>query len=365
MNRLPRPLHPAAWWGWAIAMATAASRTTNPLLLALLLAAVAVVVTARRGDSAWARGFGMYIYLALAIIAIRVAFRIVLDGQHGTHVLFTLPEVPLPEAAAGIRLGGPVTLEGILAAVYDGLQLATIIICVGAANVLADARRLLKSLPGALHEIAVAVTVSLTFAPQMVESAQRIRRARRLRGDTSKRRHLVETVAIPVLTDALDRSLQLAAAMDTRGYGRSAAISAGERRSASMLLLAGLVGMAGGTYGLLDSTTPAWIGTPILLAGVAAAVAGIALAGRRVQRSRYRPDPWRSPEWTVIACGAATAATFIAIAAGGGVTALVPSVQPLRWPELPLLPVLAIAVGTAPALLAPPTERHAAVVAPA
>ena len=64
-------------------------------------------------------------YLALLVIAIRVVFRVLLDAQHGAHILFTLPEVPLPEAVAGIRLGGPVSAEGMLAAVYDGLRLAT------------------------------------------------------------------------------------------------------------------------------------------------------------------------------------------------------------------------------------------------
>ena len=45
--RLPRPLHPGAWWLWALGLATAASRTTNPLLLGLILAVVAYVVACR------------------------------------------------------------------------------------------------------------------------------------------------------------------------------------------------------------------------------------------------------------------------------------------------------------------------------
>ena len=39
---------------------------------------------------------------------------------------------------AGVRLFGPLTREGLLAGLYDGLRLATIIICVGAANSLAN-----------------------------------------------------------------------------------------------------------------------------------------------------------------------------------------------------------------------------------
>ena len=128
-------------------MATAASRTTNPLLLALVVAVVGFVVSARRGDAPWARGFAAFLVTGLIVIGIRVVFRMLLDGQYGEHVLFTLPEIPLPEAAAGIRLGGAVSLEGMLAALYDGFRLATLLICVGAANVLANPKRLLKSVP--------------------------------------------------------------------------------------------------------------------------------------------------------------------------------------------------------------------------
>jgi len=113
--RLPRALHPGAWWVWALGMAAAASRTTNPILLVLVVAVVASVVSARRTDAPWASGFRAYLVLGLVVVAIRVGFRVLLDGQHGEHVLLRLPEVPLPAAAAGIRLGGPVSAEGVLA----------------------------------------------------------------------------------------------------------------------------------------------------------------------------------------------------------------------------------------------------------
>jgi energy-coupling factor transport system permease protein len=357
--RLPRPLHPAAWWLWALGMATAASRTTNPMLLALVLVVVAQVVAARRGEAPWARGFRTYLLIGLVVVGIRVAYRIALGGSFGTHTLFTLPELPLPHVVHGIRVGGVVTLEGVLAATYDGLRLATLLICVGAANVLADPKRLLKSVPAALHEAGVAVTVSLSVAPQLVESAQRIRRARRLRGEAGRRTHLVRTVLVPVLTDALDRSLLLAAAMDARGYGRAAATDHRQRTAAGALLLAGLVGGCCGTYGLLDGTAPRVLGLPMMVGGVALAAWGLLLSGRRVQRTRYRPDPWHGSEWAVAATGVAVAGVLL-ITSRVDAVVLNPSLQPLQWPDLPLLPALAILLGVLPAWLAPPVHRPAA-----
>ncbi len=54
--------------------------------------------------------------------------------------------------------------------------------CIGAANALANPKRALRVLPGALYELGMAVTVAVSLAPQLVESVQRVRRARQLRG---------------------------------------------------------------------------------------------------------------------------------------------------------------------------------------
>lgn len=361
-HRLPRPLHPGAWWLWALGLATAASRTTNPILLVLIVAVIGYVVSARRTDAPWARGFRAYLMLGLVVVLIRVVFRMLLDGQYGQHVLFTLPEIPLPAAAAGIRIGGAVSAEGMLAAAYDGLRLATLLLCVGAANVLANPKRLLKAMPAALHEIGVAVTVALSVAPQLVESGQRVRHARRLRGEPGRRMRVLKEIAIPVMTDALDRSLLLAAAMDSRGYGRAAPVARRSRYVSGALVLTGLGGVCIGTYGLLDATAPRSLGYPMLLVGVAAAAIGFRLSGQRVQRSRYRPDPWRGPEWIVGLSGIAVAAVVLVMATIDPAR-LYPSLQPLRWPDLPLLPAAAVLLGALPAWLAPPVERSGLVAA--
>ena len=129
----------------------------------------------------WTSPAAVYALLAAVTVVLRVVFRILFGGQEVGHVLLALPEVPLPGWAAGVRLLGPVTSEAVLAGLYDGLRLAAIILCVGAANSLANPTRLLKSLPGALYEIGVAVVVALTYAPNLIADVQRLRAARRLR----------------------------------------------------------------------------------------------------------------------------------------------------------------------------------------
>jgi energy-coupling factor transport system permease protein len=360
LNRVPRRLHPGAWWLWALGLAAAASRTTDPLLLGLVVAVVAYVVARRRGEAPWARGLRAYVVLGVVIIVVRVAFRALLDGQHGAHVLVTLPELPLPDVVAGIRVGGPVSLEGLLAAAYDGLRLATVLLCVGAANVLADPRRLLKALPGAVHELGVAITVALTLAPQVVDSAVRVNQARKLRGTAGAGRwRVVHRVALPVVADALDRSLHLAASMDGRGFGRVGGASRGERALTGVLVLGGLVAVCAGTYGVLDGGAPAALGLPTLAAGLALAGGGLLVGGRRVRRTSYRPDPWRGAEWAVAASGLVAAAAVLAWAAVDP-SSLHPSLAPLRWPAAPPVAVVGILVGIMPAWLAPPPGEIAA-----
>ncbi|MGI9015741.1 MAG: CbiQ family ECF transporter T component [Euzebya sp.] len=347
-----RSLHPAAWWLWALGLATAASRTTNPLLLLLVLGIVTTVVAARRSHAPWAAGLRVYLLLGVTVIVVRVAFRVLLGGGSGQTVLFTLPQLTLPQVAAGIRLGGPVSLEGLLAALYDGLRLATLLICVGAANLLADPRRLLKIVPSALYEVGTTIVVAVTVAPQLVHSVARVRRARRLRGAQTRGLRGVRQSLLPVLEDALDSSLALAAAMDVRGYGRARQVVRSQRNLTAGLLLVGMMGICVGVYGLLDSSTPQALGLPLLVVGSATAGGGLIIAGRRVARSVYRPDTWQGSEWIIAILGV-SAATLMIMAGRTQPDVVFPSLQPFSWPQLPLLATVGVLLAGLPALLAP------------
>ena len=144
--RIPRALHPIAWWIWALGLAVAVSRTTNPLLLVLVLGVLGLVVSSRRTRARWARAFKYYLALAGVIIVIRIVFRVIFAApvSLGDHVLFDLPTLHTPGWYAGIQVLGPVTLEAVLAAAVDGLRHGTLMSCIGAANALASPRRALR-----------------------------------------------------------------------------------------------------------------------------------------------------------------------------------------------------------------------------
>ena len=354
--RLPRALHPGAWWLWALGLATAASRTTQVLLLLLVIAVTAYVVAARRTDAPWAGTYRAALVVGAMFLLVRMAFEIVFGADAGPTVLFRLPQVPMPGWMAGVGVGGPVSAEGLLAALQDGLRVAAVIACIGAASSLASPSRLLASLPTALYEVGLTVVVALSLAPQAVADVRRVRAARRLRGRPTRGMAAVRSTGLPVLEDALERSVQLAASMDARGYGRRADVSPSVRRTTAACTLAGLVGVTAGTYGLLDAGSPSWLGLPILLGGVLLAVAGLVLGGRRRVRSRYRPDPWRVPEWLTAGSGAVAAGVLVAVSTLDP-AALQGAAGTLTWPGLPVLPGLAVLLGLLPAWVTPhPTD---------
>ncbi len=340
-----------AWWLWAIGLATAASLTTNPLVLLMLIAVATMVVMARRSDQPWARSFRLYVMVGVVIVVIRVVFRIVFGGTYGGHVLFALPEIPLPQWVTGVTLLGPVTQEALLGGLYDGLRLATIVISIGAANALANPKRLLRSVPPALYEIGTALVVAVTVLPQFADSVRRVRAAQSLRAGATGRVARLRRFLVPVLEDALERSLALAAGMDARGYGRSGGLTASRRRLTGTLMLVGLTGICVGVYAVLDQTAPRYLALPMLGVGLVAALAGLASAGRRVERSRYRPDRWRWPELVVVGSGAVVGAIGWWLARHQ---------TPVAFPDLMSVPVVSglaavgALIGLSGALCSPP-----------
>ncbi|WP_228471607.1 energy-coupling factor transporter transmembrane component T, partial [Streptomyces alkaliphilus] len=238
----------------------------------------------------------------------------------------------------------------VLFAACDGMRMATVLVCLGAANALADPARLLKSLPGALYEVGTAVVVAMTFAPRLVSDLVRTRSAQRLRGRPDRGVRGLRRVALPVLESSLERAVALAAAMDTRGYGRVAEVSPAVRRATAVLTPGGLLGVCAGVYGALADGGTAPI--VLLSVGTAAALAGLRLGGRRSVRTRHRPDRWGGRAWLVTASGWVPMAVFALVAAVDPASLQQP-VAPPDWPPGAPAALVGALVGLVPAVVAP------------
>lgn len=352
-----RLIHPWAWWVWALGAGLAVSLASNPLLLVLLVAAVCFVVLQRRTQAPWARSLGLYFALAGIIIGVRLIFQILIGGLREGTVLFRLPEIGLPGWAAGIRLGGPVTIEGLVYTAVDAGRLAGLIICIGAANALANPKRALRNVPAAFHQIATALVIAISVAPQLVSSVLRVRRARRLRGGLRRGVSGVISIIVPVLEDAIDRSLALASGMESRGYGRTR-----NGRGLAWPLAALLAGAAllvtFAAFALLGLPSARSWALPLLLIGVAAGIFGLHRAGETLAVSNYRPDPWAGPEFLVAGCGLLAAGVAIWLVKTD--SAMVFGGFPLSWPQLRWPMLLAAAIVALPGVAAPEPPGDAA-----
>jgi energy-coupling factor transport system permease protein len=251
-----------------------------------------------------------------------------------------------------------VTSEALVTSLQQGLQLAALLACVGAANSLASPSRLLRSVPSVLYELGVVVTVALSFAPQATLSAQRVRDARRLRGRPHRGLRGLRGIAVPVLEGGLERSLDLAASMDSRGYGRRGTAPVARRRVGQAATLSGVLAIAVGSFGVLDPGAPALLGLPMLAIGALLLATSLALAKHSASRTRYRPDPWRVPEWTTVLAGGAALGALV-LAAHLGIDGLHPPYSPLRAPTLPLLPAIGVLCATIPVFATPRIPNEA------
>jgi energy-coupling factor transport system permease protein len=346
-TRPTSPLHPGAWWAWSLALGAAATRTTNPLVLLLLIAVAGFTVVARRSPQS-VRSFGFFLRLGIFVLVIRIVFEVIFGGDSVGDVVVHVPSVPLPSWAAGLHLFGNVTVQGLLTATYGGLQLATLLVCVGSANALASPRRLLRAIPGALYEAGVAITVAMSFAPQLAGAAVRVRQARRLRGRPATGVRSWIGVALPVLQDALERSIALAAAMDSRGFGRRGSASVTRRRLVAGSIVGGLIAVSIAIYEMLDASSPTLVGLPLLVLGTALACGAVLFGGREATRTRYRPDRWRGQEWVVVVSGAAA---LIGVLLAGRLDpgSLHTTTYPLVVPQLPWAAVVGIVLALIPA----------------
>jgi energy-coupling factor transporter transmembrane protein EcfT len=213
-----KSLHPLTWWIWSLLIVGAVISANSSWLAAAAIAGATILVLQYAADAPWARTFWFSLKLGVFILLIRTVVGVLIGVPIPGTKLFTLPIIPLPNWMAGIRIGGAVTQERLLSSIHEGLIIVAVIALFGAAVSLTSPHKLLRVTPVMIYEFGVATVIATSALPNLVQSVARIRRARLLRGDEKPS---WRSIALPLLEDSLSKSLELAAAMDARGYGVS------------------------------------------------------------------------------------------------------------------------------------------------
>ena len=209
-------MHPGAWAAWVTMVMVVALATTNPLYLTLLLLCVLVVAVFAPRSGSGVTSFRTLALFGFAMLGVSVVIATI-NGSYGDHILFTIPGPEVPRWLGGLRLGGPVSAEGLAGACIRGLTIICIFLAFGVFNGAVSPHRILRSTPGALFQASLVLTVGLTLLPSSIEDFRRIREMRALRGAPGGIRGLPGLV-VPAVINGLERSMQLAEAMEARGY---------------------------------------------------------------------------------------------------------------------------------------------------
>ncbi|HEY8756475.1 MAG TPA: energy-coupling factor transporter transmembrane component T [Candidatus Dormibacteraeota bacterium] len=193
---------------WSAAALVVVLTSTNPVYRGLvLLVALNVLVALRRPD---ARLRPMFI--AVGVAAVLAALLNAALSHTGQHVLFTVPE-QLP------GIGGPVTVEAALYGADVALGIAAAVLAIAPLSRVLHPHDLVDAFPASLQRTAALTGAALNLVPAMARNAVAINEAQRMRGSSGARLRDWHAVAAPVVLSALDDSLQLAEAMDARGFG--------------------------------------------------------------------------------------------------------------------------------------------------
>ncbi len=331
-------LHPVAWLAWTVGVAVTATLTHNPLYLGVLLAVVAIHYLAAGQHAARESGWRALIRIALGLARLVIPLN-ALSAHAGAHVITRLPRTwPL--------IGGNITWEAVLWGTSTALGLLALIVAFTVLNLEVDQAQILRLTPSFLYEAGLIVSIALAFVPQMMASAREIREAQLIRGHRIRRARDMLPLVVALLTNGLERSLQVAESMESRGYGRIRPLPAARDALLKALTLLGMAGMLGSGFALpyLGRGWLGWTG----MAGSAILLGGIFWAqGRRVQRTRYRRERWT---WRDGVAAGAPLLFLIALVA----VRLVDAGALQYYPYTALLPPFVPWLGAAPLLLLAP-----------
>ncbi|MCO5177578.1 MAG: energy-coupling factor transporter transmembrane protein EcfT [Thermomicrobiales bacterium] len=270
-------INPAAWLAWFGAAALTPVVSRNPLYLALALLVVLTVYLSIPHEGSLARAWRLVVVIGTTLSLFSVGFNL-LTVHIGDRVIMELPSrLPI--------IGGALTWNAFVYGVTSALAIATLLISAATLSAAVRQADLIRLLPSRVATLGIAGTVALTLIPQTIAAAREIYDAQRARGHRFRGLRDAPSLLTPLLAAGLERSLVLAEALETRGFGASRVAQPSPRRRWPLVAASAAVVLA-----------LALIGTGRVLPGVGMIViaifASLAGVGGQQPRSRFRPLVW-------------------------------------------------------------------------
>lgn len=317
------PGHPAAWLLWAVAAALPALTTRNPAYLLLLSLAVAAVYGDLSDRTEGTSGWGWFWKVALFLWLFTVPLN-ALTAHYGQTVLFTLPDsLPI--------VGGPVTLEAAAYGFLSGWGWLGVLAIFASLNRAVEPYRLLRAAPPVLFQTGVVASIALSFIPQAGQALREIREAQAVRGHRQRGLRDLPPLLLPLLTTALERSLQLAEAMEVRGFGNAPLRSPTLHRWGQILTVLSLLALLTGLLwrGFQGESAGGFF---LSLAGLGLLLLSLVLQSRAIGRTHYRAQHWSSGDLVLaLAAGLDVIAYLLLLVLSPDLMAYTPYPR-LDWP---------------------------------
>lgn len=335
--------------------------TTNPFYLCLLLLSVLLVAAVSPRTEGAVASFRFMLTLGLGLLVVSVAVATI-NGSYGEHVLFTLPGPSLPSWVGGMRLGGPVTADALVAAAIRSVAILCVFLAFAILNGAVSAYRMLRMGPAAVFHAGLVVTVGLALLPSTIQDLKRLREARMLRGGSVGVRAL-PSLAVPAVIGGLERATRLAEAMEARGFASHSPLPLSARLAGVLAVPMALV--SGWTWLYASELRGVAVG------GMLLSVACIGYWGWRAARARnmtrLREEPFPLADRLFVGLSLCVALTAMASRATGWADLTYNPFAGLPVPRFEVVPAALVLIALWPLprlLLALPSNANSAAEAP-
>lgn len=276
-------MHALGWLFWLGAAVAVVMSTRNPMILLLLVGEFALIVdrlSQLEDVGAPVMKPGRFALLAVPVGAVFNA----LTSHYGETVLARLPQgIPL--------IGGVVTVEAIVYGAVNGLVLSALFYAFTILNMAVPVGELIQYIPRAFYPFAVVSAIAVSFFPTTLRQIRQVREAQAIRGYRMRGIRDWLPLFVPVLVGGLERALQLAESMTSRGFAASSSADTRPNLLIPLVSISGLLFVLGGS---VMRMLPAWAPWSLLFLMIGLVFISVAVwkAGRDVKRTRFYQMRW-------------------------------------------------------------------------